>query len=116
MPTISSSRRRQLAGQKAALSRSRPPTDPDYLAVSCHLDFEGLREHAAKVIEAWPDPPPDILADVAAILRCGGSDPPTPTSAPDPAFPQQAATPSPEANYSGCPTLRENSKLRGDSA
>ena len=70
---IVTSRRRSLAGQKAALSRSRPNDDPEFVAVSLRLAYEQLAEHAAKVVADWPTPPDEVLAKVAAILRGGAA-------------------------------------------
>jgi hypothetical protein len=70
------SRRRSLAGRKAALSRSRPNNDPEFVAVSQGLAYEQLAEHAAKVVADWPAPTETQLAKVAAILRAGASLPP----------------------------------------
>jgi hypothetical protein len=69
---VDTSRRRSLAGQKAALRRSRPPDDPDYIAVCQNLAAEQLAEHAARVVSTWPAPTEAQLARVAAILRAGG--------------------------------------------
>lgn len=66
------SRRRSLAGQKAALKRSRADTDPEYIAVCQNLAVEQLAEHAARVVSTWPAPTPDQLDRVAALLRTGG--------------------------------------------
>ena len=65
------SRRRSLAGRKAALSRSRPDDDPEYVAVSEGLAYEQLAEHAARVVADWPTPPPEVSDRIAAILRAG---------------------------------------------
>lgn len=65
------SRRRSLAGRKAALSRSRPNDDPEYVAVSQGLAYEQLAEHAAEVVADWPTPPPEVRDRIAAILRSG---------------------------------------------
>lgn len=65
------SHRRSLAGRKAALSRSRPNDDPEYVAVSEGLAYEGLAEHAARVVADWPTPPAEVCERIAAILRVG---------------------------------------------
>lgn len=67
-----SSSRRSLAGRKAALSRSRPEDDPEFVAVSERLAYEQLAEHAARVVAAWPTPPPEVRDRLVSILRAGG--------------------------------------------
>ena len=68
------SRRRSLAGRKAALSRSRPGDDPEYVSVSEDLAYEQLAEHAARVVAEWPTPPPEVRDRIAALLRAGAQD------------------------------------------
>jgi hypothetical protein len=70
--TLASSRR-SLAGRKAALSRSRSNDDPEYVAVSEGLAYEGLAEHAARVVADWPTPPAEIRDRIAIILRGGAA-------------------------------------------
>ena len=65
------SRRRSLAGRKAALRRSRPDDDPEYVAVSEDLAYEQLAEHAARVVADWPTPPAEVRDRIATILRSG---------------------------------------------
>jgi len=63
------SRRRSLAGRKAALSRSRPGDDPEFVAVSEGLAYEQLAEHAARVVADWPTPPIEVRERISGILR-----------------------------------------------
>ncbi|MDC8981243.1 hypothetical protein [Mycobacterium marinum] len=65
--------RRQLAAKKAALSRSRKPDDPEYIAVSRELEYEGLREHAARVVADWAPLSNDDRRAIAALLLAGGA-------------------------------------------
>ncbi|GJO25672.1 hypothetical protein NJB1507_29330 [Mycobacterium marinum] len=109
MPTVFHERARV-----GALSRSRSDDDPELVTARQNLKALNLEEYVRKVVSEAPPLTPEQRDRIAAILR--GTGPPIPTSAPDPVERQQAATPSPEVNYSGCPALRENSKLRGDSA
>jgi hypothetical protein len=64
-------------GRFAALSRAvkngeRPSDDPDFIAAGHDLAYEGLAEHAARVVAQWPTPTNEQLQRVAAILRAGG--------------------------------------------
>jgi hypothetical protein len=67
------SQRRSLAGRKAALSRSRTEDDPEYRAVSEGLAYEGLAEHAARVVADWPTPPIEVRERISSILRGGAA-------------------------------------------
>ncbi len=62
-----------LRASKARRLQSYPPDHPKVREVGQALDYAKLSEHAAKVVADWPDPPPEMLAEVAAILRCGGA-------------------------------------------
>lgn len=55
----------------ARRKQSYPDDHPKVIEAQRDLAYAGLSEHAAKVVANWPDPPPDLLAEVAAILRCG---------------------------------------------
>ena len=57
----------------AALSRDRDPNDPDLRDAKQSFAYAGLAEHAARVVAGWPQPTPEQLARVAAILRSGGA-------------------------------------------
>ncbi|MGV0638245.1 hypothetical protein ABVK33_10030 [Mycobacterium kansasii] len=62
----------RLRAQKARRLQSYPPDHPKVREVGQALDYAMLTQHAAKVVETWPDPPPELLAEVAAILRIAG--------------------------------------------
>jgi hypothetical protein len=57
----------------AALSRDRAPDDTELTAARQGLAYEQLADHASRVVATWPDPPPEVLAKVAAILTAGGA-------------------------------------------
>lgn len=56
----------------AALTRSRQPNDPELVAARQALDYQGLAEHAQRVVSTWPDPTPEQLERVASLLLLSG--------------------------------------------
>jgi len=59
-------------GRVAALSRSRPDDDPEYIAARQDLKALVLEEYVRKVISEAPRPTDAQLARIAALLRAGG--------------------------------------------
>jgi hypothetical protein len=66
----------EVAHHRASLARrtqSYPGDHPRVQEAKQSLDYAKLSEHAARVVATWPDPTPEQLAKVAAILRGGAA-------------------------------------------
>ena len=68
-PTIAHKRARVASLSYAVSAGSRPQSD--LADAKQDLAYEGLAEHAAKVVTNWPEPSPEVIARIAAILRSG---------------------------------------------
>jgi hypothetical protein len=60
-------------GRVAALTRSRPPSDPDLLAARRDLAADVIAQHAAKVVAKAPPLTDEQRDRIAAILRGGAA-------------------------------------------
>lgn len=67
-----SARKAHYRAKFARRTQSYPADHPKVTEAQRDLAYVGLSEHAAEVVAAWPDPPTELLAEIAAILRCGG--------------------------------------------
>jgi hypothetical protein len=70
-PTIAHKRARVASLSYAVRSGSRPQSDLD--DAKKDLAYQGLAEHAARVVTGWPQPTDEQLQRIAAILRSGGA-------------------------------------------
>lgn len=64
-----------VAHKRAKVARrkqSYPDGHPKVAEAQQDLAYEGLAEHAAKVVADWPHPSHDQLTRIAGILRAGG--------------------------------------------
>ncbi len=59
--------------QVARRKQSYPDDHPKVVEAQYSLAYEGLAEHAARVVADWPAPTPEQLERIAAILRAGAA-------------------------------------------
>jgi hypothetical protein len=59
----------KLRAQVARRTQSYPSDHPRVVEARQELDYTVLAEHAARVVANWPQPTPEQLQKVAAILR-----------------------------------------------
>lgn len=97
----------------AALSRSRPPNDPDYVAAQSELAATNIEDYITRTLAAAPPLSDEQRTRLAELLRpvripspdrqaeLAASSPPTPDPVPDPVEPQQAVRPSPDTRKTG---------------
>lgn len=60
-------------GRVAALTRSRPPDDPELVAARQDLKALRLEAHVRKVLTEAPRPTDEQLQRIASLLRAGGA-------------------------------------------
>lgn len=60
-------------GRVAALSRSRPADDPEFIAARHTLKALALEEHIQRTVNSWPELTTEQLARLAGIFRTGGN-------------------------------------------
>jgi hypothetical protein len=59
-------------GRVAALSRSRPPDDPELLEAKGNLKAQSLEEHVRRVVAEAPPLTDEQRDRIASLLRTGG--------------------------------------------
>jgi hypothetical protein len=61
-----------LRARYAALTRDRPPDDPERVEAQRSLRAAALAAHVEKVVAGWPPLTDEQIDRVAALLRTGG--------------------------------------------
>jgi hypothetical protein len=67
-------KRAKVAGLSVGVrTGKRRPDDAELQAAYGDLAYERLTEHAERVIAEWPQPTPEQLSRIAALLLAGGA-------------------------------------------